>query len=359
MHEQRTYIEYRADLEQIPPDEAATIEKMVRSLRSDSEYATKKFHRGLRDAHAKAHALLRGDLVIEPDLPEELAQGLFARPGIYPVVARLSTTSGAIRHDRIRGIRGFAVKVLGVEGERCRADGADTHDMLFVSHAGFPFADAKSYSFGGMLSAWLLARLPDGVLYPIELLLSGLRQCHVRLGPALDLVSHPNTHILGLSFFTAAPLRYGRYVARLRVVPSSPEVRALVGKPPIARGHDAFADDVQAFYARSAAEYEVQAQLCTDLAAMPIEDVRHEWPEDLSPFRTVARLSFPQQDPHTPERLEFGENLSFTPFTGLAAHRPLGSINRLKLRVYDSSSGYRHSVNGVARIEPSINELPQ
>jgi hypothetical protein len=35
-------------------------------------------------------------------------------------------------------------------------------------------------------------------------------------------------------------------------------------------------------------ELDIQVQLCTDLARMPVEDVTVEWPEALSPFVTVA-----------------------------------------------------------------------
>jgi hypothetical protein len=67
------------------------------------------------------------------------------------------------------------------------------------------------------------------------------------------------------------------------------------------------------------------------------------------------------QDPVSPQRQAYGDDvLSFTPFRGLAAHRPLGSINRLKRRTYDASSEFRHKTNDVSQREPaSINELPQ
>jgi hypothetical protein len=164
-----------------------------------------------------------------------------------------------------------------------------------------------------------------------------------------------------MTFFTSAALRFGDHVAKLCVTPLSKSVVDLIPVPlPAQAGPDGYRDMVVEFFSTRTAEFELRAQLCTDLDTMPIEDATVEWPESRSRYRPVAKLTFPVQDPATPQRQAFGDDvLSFTPFRGLAAHRPLGSINRLKQRVYDSSSDYRHQVNGVARREPaSIEELP-
>jgi hypothetical protein len=46
---------------------------------------------------------------------------------------------------------------------------------------------------------------------------------------------------------------------------------------------------------------------------MPVEDVTVEWPEQLSPFVTVAKLRFPQQDISGDDNLEKMDALSFIP----------------------------------------------
>jgi hypothetical protein len=141
-----TYLAYSDDLERPIPDEDAVIEQMVRTLQGNSEWA------------AKSHGILRGELTVYPNLPPELAQGLFATPATYPAIARLSSTAGALRSDQLRGIHGLGVKLIGVDGPRCLPDdGANTQDLLFVTHREFPFADATAYRRRGMP----LARLPD------------------------------------------------------------------------------------------------------------------------------------------------------------------------------------------------------
>lgn len=371
----RTYVRFSKQLEWRRPDEDADIDRLVKSLRRNNERAFKKYKHGLRDAHAKSHAILGGKLTVYDGLPEELAQGMFAKPQTYDVIARLSTTSGVLRGDRIRGVRGLGIKVLGVEGERALYDGkpalpddtAKTQDFIFVTHREFLFKDTHDYRVRGMPTAWLLSVLPDTALWVGSEILGGVNT-HVlpRFGkplpPSLGVFVAPNTHILGETFFTSAPLRYGDYVAKMLVAPLSKEVIALQGERlPGDAAMNAHRDMVLDFFRNHTAEYELRVQLCTDPVAMPIEDATREWKEDASPHRPVAKITFPPQNTYSPGRRAFGDDvLSFNSWRAIEAHRPLGSINRLKLKVYEASSEFRHTVNDAPRIEPTdIAELPE
>jgi hypothetical protein len=66
-----------------------------------------------------------------------------------------------------------------------------------------------------------------------------------------------------------------------------------------------------------------------------IEDACTEWTD---PFVNVARVEIPPQDITSTERDDFCERLFYTPWHGLVEHRPLGGINRLRLKVYDVSA---------------------
>ncbi|MGW5651531.1 hypothetical protein [Streptomyces humi] len=98
--------------------------------------------------------------------------------------------------------------------------------------------------------------------------------------------------------------------------------------------------------------FDIQVQLCTDLRRMPVEDTTVEWPEQLSPPVTVARLRLPQQDISDPENLEKMDALSFTPWRVTAEHAPLGNIMRARKEVYRQSSIARHKLNQQPRTEP-------
>lgn len=99
-------------------------------------------------------------------------------------------------------------------------------------------------------------------------------------------------------------------------------------------------------------------QLCTDLDRMPVEYAAKEWPEDESHYRTVATVTLPAQASFSPARRTYAEDaLSWRPWSGLAAHRPLGSINRVRNRAYAELRAFRHSQN--ARTEENPTSLAQ
>ncbi|MCA4753153.1 catalase family protein [Mycolicibacterium fortuitum] len=355
-------VPYRDDLEQPKPGETEDIEKIVKALRKNNERAYRKFKHGLRDAHAKSHAILRGELIVNPDLPEVLAQGMFSEARSYPVIARISTTSGVLRSDKNRGVRGLGIKAIGVHGERAMKDPEDdpnvTQDFVLVTHEEFLFADAHAYRKLGMLSATLLARLSDRALWVGSELLGALKKIGLPIPENLAVFAAPNRPILGETFYSSAPIRYGDYVARFKYEPTSPEVKALADQTlPRNPGQDEHRDLIMAFFEKHSAEYTFSVQLCLDTAEMPIEDATRPWN---SPYLPVAKVVYPEQNPYSALRRAYGDDvLSFNSWRGLEAHRPLGSINRLKLKVYEASSDFRHLKNNIERREPfDISELP-
>lgn len=95
----------------------------------------------IRCVHAKSHGLLKAELEVLPDLPSVPAQGMFARPGRYPVVMRFSTTSGDLLDDSVSTPRGLAIKILGIEGDRL--DGASTATIRDFITANGPSFNAR------------------------------------------------------------------------------------------------------------------------------------------------------------------------------------------------------------------------
>jgi hypothetical protein len=361
----RTYVAYSPQVESPRADEAELVQSIIAALRANNERAFKKYKHGIRDAHAKSHGILVGKLTVRPGLPGHLRQGIFATPTTYDVVARFSTTSGSRRSDQVRGVRGLGIKVLGVQGPRAvEGDDATTQDFVFVNEPRFPFKDALDYSKGGMRSARLLSYAPDAVMRVASAVLRGGQRALGLFGAQLPfkiaLFAKPTTHTLGETFYTAAPLRYGKYVAKLSVAPLSQSVTELKGVKAGTGGDDAYRDAVVGFFRTNSAEYEVRAQLCTDLTRMPIEDATIEWPEGESPYQPVATITYPVQDAYSDERRDYGDDvLEFNSWRAIADHLPLGSINRLKKEVYEASSKFRHEKNGKARVEPStITEVP-
>jgi hypothetical protein len=358
-----TYIAYSDEVEKQQPDEDELINSTVEALRRSNELAYKNYKHGVRDQHAKTHGVLRGELTVYPDLAGHLRQGLFAMPATYPVVARISTATGQIRSDQIHELRGMAIKVLGVHGPKVLPeDDGITQDFLLVNKPTIAFGDVRAYR-DAMPLAGILAKAPDVALKASGALARAvagvLKTIHMTPPKPVALFVRPKNHILGETFHSMAALRYGDYIAKLSVAPLSESVCALTDRP-VERGDDALREMVVDFFDSNSAEYQLRAQLCTDLTRMPVEDASVLWPDTASPHEPVAKITFPAQNAYSAARRAYVDDvLSFNPFHALADHRPLGSINRVRMKAYEASTAFRHERNNAPRVEPrDITELP-
>jgi hypothetical protein len=362
---QLNYVPYSDAVEVKQPNEEEQTRQVVDSMARVNRLMFDKHRHAIRDAHAKSHGILRGELQIYNNLPQPLAQGLFKTPATYPIIVRLSTAPGAIMPDGQPTFRGLAIKVIGVEGSKFLPDQADalTQDFLLVNHPVIPTGTVETY-LKQQLKLEKQATLPVELQEAQSKLITGVHKLlgGVGLEPEPnDLgIGKANTNILGETFFTMAALRYGDYIAKLSVVPLSEALQPLRGQEIDARNDSALRDLVVSFFVNQGAEYELRAQLCTDLTSMPVEDGSVEWPQDQSPYQPIGKLVIPAQNAYSPARRVYADDvLTFNPFHCLPEHRPLGSIMRARQLAYETSSQYRHQMNAQPRVEPrSIDELP-
>ena len=357
-----TPVPYSPAVETIADDEAETIAELRETLLSMQKTMLEHTGHGLRSVHAKSFGLLRGSLEVLPGLPPALAQGLFATPKVYDLVARFSTPPAEELDDRVSLPRGISLKVVGVEGERLPGSENDTtQDFLMVDGPVFNAPDAKHF----LSSLKLLAKTTDkaeGGKRALSVLLRGTTAVLGAVGiesPTLtSMGGHKQTEPLGSVFFTQVPLRFGDYIAKLSLVPVSPSLMALKDQPlpeEFADQPDGLRGSINAFFAEDdSAELELRVQLNTDLEKMPIEDASVEWPEEESPYVAVARVRIGRQTGWSEERSKaIDDGLSFSPWHGLEAHRPLGGVMRARREVYPPSAGFRGAANGCPMHEPS------
>jgi hypothetical protein len=351
-------IPYSPAVETTEPGEAEVTAELIATLRRISETTCKDGGHALRSVHAKSHGLLEGRLEVPGNLPPWLAQGLFARPGTYPVVLRISTIPGDILDDSITVPRGLAIKVLGVEGERLPgSESATTQDFLLVNSPAFAVPNNRMF-LGGLKVLAATTDQPQILKKVVSSVLRGAESVVEAFGgesaTIKTLGGAPQTHPLGETYYTQTPYRYGDYIAKFSVAPVSPELTALMGKPLSASGqHDLLRNAVADFFKRHSGTWELRAQLRTDLDAMPVEDASVAWPEDRSPYVAVARISAPAQNSWSEERSHVvDDGFAFSPWHGLAAHRPLGSINRARKPSYEMSADFRAGHNGCPIHEP-------
>lgn len=245
---------------------------------------------------------------------------------------------------------------MGVAGDRLPGAHGASQDFVMVN--GPAFAAPNPKAFLGNLK--LLARTTDKGEGAKKVLSSVLRAAEATLeafGGQSSLLTTLGgakpVHPLGATYFTQTPFRYGDYIAKFQRVPVS-VIRDYADETIDASGRpDAIREAMNELLVEQGGTWELRVQLNTDLDAMPIEDPTVVWDEETSPFRTVAIVeAIPQQawEYGVSEKTE--DALSFSPWHGLAAHQPLGGINRARKSPYEFSADYRARFNGCPIHEP-------
>ncbi|WP_395396395.1 catalase family protein (plasmid) [Novosphingobium sp. BL-8A] len=357
-------VPYSPEVETIEPGEQAVQQELAETFRKIIETTYADSGLALRGVHAKNHALLQCELDVIDGLPAELAQGVFGSPRTYPVLIRISAGAGDILPDSISLLRGIGIKLIGVEGDRLAgSEGASTQDFLLASGKAFPSSDPRKFLANLKLLAATtdkvegLKKAVSAVFRTVE---KGVNAMGGESQTLEQLGGHPNTHPLGESFFSQAPVRYGAYIAKLSLVPRSATFKALEGKDvDIAGRPDALREEIAQTLAAAGGEWELRVQLCRDLATDPIEDASAQWPEEENPYPPVAVLRVPSQPSWTLRRARMlDEEMSFNPWHGIEEHRPLGAVMRARKVAYAASVDLRSRLNGCPIHEPATTDLP-
>ncbi|HEX8666973.1 MAG TPA: catalase family protein [Allosphingosinicella sp.] len=292
----------------------------------------------LRDAHPRLSALVAATFSIEPDLPPELRVGLFGEPRRYEAWVRFSSASDKPRSDAVPDMRGAAIKVRGVSGTPIpESDEPSSQDFLLVNTPFMPLGTVKL--FRNLI--WLSGKWSPR-LFVLYMLLTG----RLRVLKALKAAQVTPTSPADIRYWSTTPYLFGpAQAAKYSLVPTS----AYRSSMPATLTDHYLSENLQKHLDVAEASFDFLVQLRTDPATMPVEDAAVEWPEDRAPFVKVATLTIPRQQFRTPERAALAEALAFSPAHALAEHRPIGSVNRTRMRVYEAQADFRRRRDGRAR----------
>ncbi len=357
------YLLYREDVETIAPDEAETKQKIADVMTDGMKLAREKYGRSVRISHAKAHGLLKGELIVEDGLPQVLAQGMFAQPGRYEVLIRMAQAPGELLDDsKLSTDRGMSVKVLGVKGTKLDGHTAETQDFVFDVGKQFLAGGMKEFLQAFRPNAEIAPKLSDSVKGAGSTVARATNAALNAVGAnseKLAFYGHPVVHPAAEEYFSQPAFRYGEYVAKLGFFPASAALEELKQQPFDPETPDALRDAMNDFFRTHPAEFDLRVQLNTGLEDMPIENAQAEWSETASQYQTVAHLVIPPQAAWDPAKDGYFEDLTFSPAHALAAHRPLGGINRARLFVYGLLATRRLADNGKSAEMPTrLEEVP-
>ncbi|KAL3590812.1 hypothetical protein FPOAC2_13014 [Fusarium poae] len=352
---ERNYIRWDADgVERIPPNEQEDIQETVKKINEIQRRFYEKNGHCFGGTHARTQGIVKGKLHVSDDLPSHLKQTeLFSQAGEFPIICRYSSEpSDPKLDDRIPQPRGLAMKVFNVKGDMFEA-GKDfpTQDIEFNSTPALDLADAKT------TKEIIDLRLKYG--YNTKKQDEKIEQREDKeLQQARNQV--PNQHLESITFYSQTAYRFGDYVVKYNLVPSSAAQKSrreeTVDKQPDGVLHEWLQD----FYRNNEAEYLFQVQLLENLEEQPVEYGGTEWDSDKYPWQTVGKLVFPKQESWNEERNRFWvDHLRVDPWHGLVSFQPLGSPNRLRRILYPASSSFRRELNNKEEINvKNIHEIP-
>ncbi|HEX4065667.1 MAG TPA: di-heme-cytochrome C peroxidase [Acidobacteriaceae bacterium] len=265
----------------------------------------------------------------DPALAGRLAQGIYAKPGVYPATVRFANAASTIYADRAPDLRAlsFSVEVPGQGGPAYQ-------DYSMQSATTFPINDAHVFAvLMRVLSAPTSAQKLKTILS-----LPLMDKLRFAKGAALGrMQEHPGTHAYQqIRYWSTVPFRNGPMDAvKYSATPSA-------GNPahPLAEGPNELQDELIRHLNEDEqmSSWEIGLQLLdttrmTHLglrrsASFWVENATAEWKESQSPFYPVARLTLLPKSAMAPEECE-------PRFIDVTEHstpnaQPLGSINRVR-----------------------------
>lgn len=277
--------------------------------------------------------------------------------------------------------QGLSLKIFGVDGERMAGETygeTNTQDLLMNNAPMLELTDLDT-----TLEIFTLREKYWRELDKLKAELTKRSDRTKQFAPGLL----PSKPILGMDMFSqcktsssllesfglthtalclTAAFRYGPYVAHFSLVPVSQEQEPFKNASQYSSSdsYTVLRDHLRDYYRDTTAQYVLRAQFCSDVSKQPVEDASTAWDEHLSPWHDLATITFPPQDTFSDKRRTWWDDkIALSPFNGLEAHRPLGSVNRLRKRVYEASRHHRASKNGdllgVPYFPKSADEMPE
>jgi hypothetical protein len=277
-----------------------------------------------RTYHHKIHGCLKGKMIVEANIPQRARHGIFAQPRSYDVWARFSNIN--YDNDSERDLRGLAIKVMGVDGERAQEPDRWSGQDFLVNDTRVHFA-----------------RTPEDVIEFSEYAAEG------KLGIARYALRHPGMFraivmeqsakpysLLDREYYSRAPFHLGpNEVIEYALIPCGTN-----GVHPRKRSENHLGEDLAANAKWGGPEgalcFRFEVRFHPGPLPGPGEDYdyRKEWK---TPPYTLATLLFPPQDIRGRAHQELCQELSFDPWNTITDHAPVGDMNKARWYIYEAS----------------------
>ena len=307
-----------------PDGEDRVISKIVDTILNIQKKSYKPGQKPRRALHGKSLGLANGVFTVRR-LPPDLAIGLFARSCSFSTVARFSNGAmGVNAPDILPNVRGLAIKLYGVEGEKTLPgeEQGTEQDFLLANDPAFFVKEIQHFAHltaGNIMD--LLVEAPGT--------LSRVIKATTKFVPSL----------LESNYYTQVPSRFGARACKYALI-YQPENRFKEnggGGLPNIFDKDYLRHDLdRRLHMGDNAHFVFCVQF--QKAGESISDSTKMWTGDYLP---LADLLFPRVSRQLEE--SDGEDLSFNPARSLAEHEPISWPGRLRRAVYQADSEWRNS----------------
>lgn len=324
-----------------------------------------------RDAHPKAHGCVDAKfkiLKVEPQLTSILQKGVFSNPDQeFDATIRFSNGNGnPNRHDARGDGRGMAVKVHGVSGARLTNgdDGAtDTQDFVMINHPLFFVNDPEHYvpivkgiAEDTVEAKARLAKILIG--NPRETkVIAEITSIHI-LNPLFEQYWSEVPYQIGTKSSGAKAVKFSSFPVNCKTGVALPIVRPKFFEVPKLLTKDfnylrnEMINTLKPDGKNSVCyDFAIQLRSTNPSTGKPEDEKDLEDPTILwnGQFHSIARITIPPQQFNSDDQNLQCENRSYSPWNGIAEHKPLGVVNRIRKVVYQAISKKRHQLNGSAR----------
>lgn len=293
-----------------------------------------------RDAHSKCTGLLKGYFVVDKNLNEKYGVGIFKPSKVYPALIRTSSSNPKVKSDKALDFRGFSIKLLGVEGQRCTYDEKQTQDFVLISNETMPIGNLKLFHD----SIYYLNK-SNLLMIGAKLLIHNNILELIKTMKNLKHISSP----LDINYYSTTPYLFGDKIVKYKITPKS----NYKSKLPKKLTNNYLTTNMQKHLHKEESVFDFSVQFWKNNKLMPINNASVKWDEELSPYIKIGEIRIPKQEFISKERFDLAEVLSYSPGHSLIAHRPIGDINEARMKIYEEMSKFRHERNNKKLFEPT------
>jgi len=313
--------------ERLSPKEAENTAAMIATIETAS---LQRYPTGIvqRFNQSKTLGCFDANFTVLENLDPNLQRGIFVPGARYH--AQLRFANATAEDDRDKDFRGLSIKLHNVAGTTLWGEtGAqdfllNSYPALFAANPG-DFLDFIKATQDGKLWRYFIN---PAHFYSLGVVLKGREK-----------IDNP----FAIQYWSTTPYRFGADATS--AVKYS--VRACESSAPavaVARHKDFLAEAMQDQLQRAGACFDFMIQFQTDPDTMPIENAAVIWDEAESPFINVAKIRI-EKDSTSVATAGNCEAMRFNPWQSIAAHQPLGGINRTRKPIYAEIGAFRDQQN--------------